>query len=601
MRIFARPFALVLMLFTMVGVVNGQEAAPVLSRFQEVTKELDKGGDLYLYLSAKETIELVKERYPLVLKMIYADAEKKGPAEEKKTKLGMKTLEGIIGASGIEDLTAIGASSAPLGGKLHRSKIMMYHAPGKGQGRIWKMFGAKSHRLEILDMLPQDTAFATYGDADLGLAWEWLMETMNQVGDETAKAQLNAGLTIAKGQGLDLEAMIKSTAGSFGYMVTLNEKNMITMGKQNIEFPEPAFMSMMKVKDDKILKTLQSFWTKYKIAVGTERLGDQSVLYRVNLPMGQGMPFPFALTIGTHKDWLLIGSTADIVANAIKVDLKKAKGLTATREFRRLSKGLPEEGTQFAYMAPMVSEYASAILEKGITKKEGKETARDIIKILGLEGAPLYGCTVTQRKKNGILMIANSNVVLSRALLSSAIGAPIAMAIAAEEKKKRAGKGEQNVNAAKKNMAKLQQIGLGLMLYADDNKGIYPTPDGAVGLSKLVEKGILTAANAYIHPGDKTRKPKADLKKLSEGDLSYVYVGSGFKDSDGHPAITPICFDKPGMGRGVTVLFIDGHAEHFDGQFANRVAVIEFLKTKLRIPNDRYQVLLKKAKALDNK
>ncbi len=591
--------AVLLAIFT--TIVPGQEK-PAASRFAAVTAELDRDGDFLLYLSAAETMKLIEQRYPHLVKLLEADAARKGPPKQEETRRGLRAAESIVKDSGLGALRAIGASSKPIGEKLFRSRVVLYHEPGKGTGKFWRLLGTESRDLAVLKLLPQNTAFAAYGDFDLTMAWQWLVEIVKTVGDEQARKGLEGGLALMTMQGFDLEAMIKSTDGTFGHIITLNERRMMTIpvDRDTMEFPEPALLTLMKVKNDKIIDTLKAFWLKKKAAFGTERLDDDTVIYSFPVPVGQGLPFNVTPTVATFKDWLMIGSNTEIVRQALDVHRKKAKGLTSTPEFARLARDLPQTGNQFVYCSPKLTEYAAALVERGIRKENSAAKTKAIVSLLGLQGAPFYGCVVAQRRDTGMLITGNSNVMLSQAAITGAVTMPILVIAAAEGRAKDRRAGNRNQAQRKQNTAKLQQIGLGLVLYAGDHKGNYPAPDGAAGLSLLVTKDYLTGGTAYIHPADTKRQAvPGKINKLTENTLSYTYIGSGFKDNDPHAAITPVCFDKPGLGDGVTVLFIDGHVEFFEGNFPTRAAVIELLRVKKQLPDNRYRELLKKAKALD--
>ena len=78
-----------------------------------------------------------------------------------------------------------------------------------------------------------------------------------------------------------------------------------------------------------------------------------------------------------------------------------------------------------------------------------------------------------------------------------------------------------------------------------------------------------------------------------------------------NPANMPLAFDKPSNhdGKYVNVLYIDGHAKGYAGNFKTCVDVVKFLKAQSdRSPKSRwggplsdkdFQWLMKKAKAFD--
>ncbi len=573
-------------------------AGAVKSVFDEVSAALDKGGDFFLYLNSEEFVRQAEKRFALLAEVLEADARKKGPDKEKEIQILLKLLDNFLNKSGIKEIAAFGASSVKTSSRgMYRAKLMWHHYEGEGKGRLWQMVAAKNHAIEGLDLLPETTAAAAFGDCDLSIIWDWLAEMMVDLGDPKAKEEFERGLAQAKAQGMDLEALLKSTSGQFGMAILLDEENMITIptGEGVLEFPEPAVLHFTKVKDDSIMNAFKLIWMHARVPFSTKKLPDGTELYSLPLPVP--VPFPLAPTVALADGWLIMGSNAKVVTQALAVKAGEVKGLTATRGFRRLSRGLPEKGSQFFYLHPKVLRYCAAVVKIGLVKEHGPDMAETIMGLLGLGQNPFYVCGILERRKNGVLLTANSNVRMSDAVITSAVTIPIAIIAIAAEKR---GKG-RDAARQKQNVSNLEQIGLSLLNYSFDHQGKFPAQDGAAGLNELVAGKFLTTPRAYLSPFDKQRlgRPMGKGQKLTEANLSYVHFG-GFRDDDPHAAVTPICFDKPDPGvPGLTVLFINGTVQYYEGKYENCAAVIKTLNKKLKIPPARYKFLLEKAQNFD--
>jgi prepilin-type processing-associated H-X9-DG protein len=105
----------------------------------------------------------------------------------------------------------------------------------------------------------------------------------------------------------------------------------------------------------------------------------------------------------------------------------------------------------------------------------------------------------------------------------------------------------------------LHQIGIALLMYADDNNGRFPQAGGAEGLNYL-RRDYVKSPTIFHCPTDKIRHKLVSDASLDEDHCSYVYFG-GIRHSKTDTNTIPVCWDKPenhGSQR-LNVLFNDGH------------------------------------------
>lgn len=113
-------------------------------------------------------------------------------------------------------------------------------------------------------------------------------------------------------------------------------------------------------------------------------------------------------------------------------------------------------------------------------------------------------------------------------------------------------------------MSNLRQIGMGIMLYENDNRGQTP-PD----LETLIMRGDLTPM-VFVCPDSNVTSPAPgidDPEALSQwmsDNCSYEYLGAGVKANKiTQPGQTVIAYEKESNhdGKGISLLFADGHVE----------------------------------------
>jgi prepilin-type processing-associated H-X9-DG protein len=111
----------------------------------------------------------------------------------------------------------------------------------------------------------------------------------------------------------------------------------------------------------------------------------------------------------------------------------------------------------------------------------------------------------------------------------------------------------------------MRQLGQGILLYSNDNRGKYP-PDYATLVSYMLEMGIDPAV--LLCPSGHSALPRPahmmaadEIADWAERHSSYAYVGAGKRNDAGFGEV--ILYERPGPhGRdGINMLFGDGHVE----------------------------------------
>jgi prepilin-type processing-associated H-X9-DG protein len=110
-----------------------------------------------------------------------------------------------------------------------------------------------------------------------------------------------------------------------------------------------------------------------------------------------------------------------------------------------------------------------------------------------------------------------------------------------------------------KSASNLKQIGLGMMLYANENRGKYPADFGELIRTQDLVAEVFTSPRTQTSlPPDLNTPDKAAAFVVEQSD--YVYLGAGMNNSA--PAESILAYEKPdGLDDGINILFGDGHVE----------------------------------------
>jgi len=386
-------------LYLVLGRPSGSsKAAGGKTSFDRVAARLDQGGDLFFFYSLERLVPFVDEVVRTLKEVVPGTARQKEPMDQ-----ALK----IFGQIGLGEIAAVGASSVPVDKDLFRTRMVVHHLPGKGQGLIWTLAGGENRDLDLLRRLPAAAALAGMFDLQAGKILDWLDAALPK--DPSGKPVLSQGLAEAEAKGVPLKKMIASLEGPLGYVLTLNPEKKISFpaGDQPVEFPEPELALAVSVKDSTLFDFLKGM-------IPGAAFSEKDGLRRLQIT---APPAPISLTPTIlAKGSLVVAASTSALAETL-VEGKSASRLAETEAFRRLSRGLPLRGTGFYYLGPGLMRTAMEVLGRAAPPAKGASAPDIAALIRRFLPADLELLAVAQNGPEGFVGLMNHSVPLEKLIL----------------------------------------------------------------------------------------------------------------------------------------------------------------------------------------
>lgn len=494
------------------------------SSFQAVTSKLDRGGNLFLYMSTEQWLQGLSQRVadlePMLAGLAGDDANA-GPQIRKVVEL----LSGLVKNSGLEQISGVGASGIAIEKGLYRTKFFLHHYPGQNAGQIWALFGRKPHPLAELNLLPKNTAVAMTTDLDLALLWKGIQAEIQRLGIPEA----GAGLQQFSGEfernfGMAFDGVLDSLDGALGVILTLDDARTITIplppGGSGIEIPEPGLAFLARVKNDAVFKRIEALAQGKNEIAKVEKEGWNMLVANVPIPL----PVPLKPTLAVGNGYLVLASSDRLVEEMIAALKGQSPGLRETPEFKRLSAGLMTTGNQFAFVSEKYTRTILSIVRSAMAAQGSDNPASKMLQPLLASAYGKVAYSVAANTEEGWLAESNGNEEPVAALMGPMVVAPVAvmagMALPALANAKQKAQTIACIN-------NLKQIGLAARVYATDHEDVLPK-------DFLSMKAELSTPKVLFCPQDAEHAPFAtgswgdlDLTKIS-----YEMVNPGAKESE---------------------------------------------------------------------
>lgn len=503
--------------------------------FAEVTSQLDPGGTVYGYLATDQWLAGLSTNIT-ELKGLVLGLPDVSSADAKNIGLVADFFANAVGKSGIENLNGVGISGVQLTPELHRTKFILNHGQGRGDGLLWNIFGKQPHALAGLDLLTTNTAVAAFGDTDFAALWSAIEKGLGESGvPELERGIAKWPAEFEKGTKLSWPAFLASLGGEAGFVLTLDEAHRISLpvDKQSLEIPAPGLLLAIKVNNDLLFDRLSEELKKNEKTKFTDEGGVK--MYAMPLPIP--LPLELQITLARAGEYLFVATAPTLVQDALAVRAGKLPGVKQTADFQALQKFAPSTGNSFSYVDRRFSATIIAV-QKQILSGNAKMPPKqmELLEKLFLSRGPNYGFSVGSHTATGWQSVSVGNQDSSAAVLAApvagvAVGAAMVLPALAKAKEK-----AQSINCVNN----LKQVNLALRIWATDHGDKFPfqvsrsqggtlelcQPDGE-GYDRNAAQHFQVMANELntprllICPADKSKQAADSFKNLESWNVSY--------------------------------------------------------------------------------
>jgi len=302
----------------------------VRATYEAISARLEPGGDLMIIANTEGVVEKLVET-GIRFAQMFAEGDVDGEVVATIRKVGE-----FLQQNGFYAVEGLGFSSVPRADQLHSVSMFVKRDADAAAQPLWRaMVGGGPSEMGVLDYLPRDTALARAGTADIRFLWRMVQTGISELGGEEAEAAFQGWQAMAAAMlGTPVDALVNSIAPESVLAVQLSREETVEFpadAGQTFTIPRPALLLVTAINSQAIVETLkQTLATQLQMPLPEAQDGD-AVFYPLPLPVPT--PIPVSITLATHGNTLLIGSTEAVVREAVAA-FRAKDGLKAEAEFQ---------------------------------------------------------------------------------------------------------------------------------------------------------------------------------------------------------------------------------------------------------------------------
>ncbi|MDF7807104.1 hypothetical protein P4E94_06620 [Pontiellaceae bacterium B12219] len=315
-------------------------------------EKLDLDGDMVLFLNTATLEARVLEYIENMGSMVLDSIADSSPQNALVLAEGIETVKTAIEWSGLFSIEAYAMSMAPAEEDLSRVVSIVQHAETDADKPIWRLMGSKPRELEGIEFVPANAVYTANSSTSLDEVWKIVNEAVSEFGGPEAANAFNQQIMMAQMLiGTNVSAITESIENDLLISLQLSDVKTVTIPQANgktLTFPEPSLLIGLGMNDPMLGNIILQ---KLELAgmPPVKSMHDEYELYTLNLPIPS--PVPLSPTLVMTDDYLLIGSTLDVVKEALDCE-ENESGLVSSPLYKQLLKNIPEETSAIEFLSP---------------------------------------------------------------------------------------------------------------------------------------------------------------------------------------------------------------------------------------------------------
>ena len=398
---------------------------PALSkqRYEAVMSHLDTGGDLLVVANLEGYLQSLVSNITLLVSAIPPSGPDSG------VHATVARIPGFLDRNGFYAVQGFGASVVPRSDGLNTLKMFLARDPAASKLPLWLgVVGGEPRELKATRFLPTDTVFVRTGTGEWPQFWNLVRAGVTEFATPEGAADFNRALSdLATNPGMDLDQMFKSLGSEGFFSIQFSSTSTIEIPSgsagTSLKFPSPSLLIGVAVKDDTLVKSIEASLARKQMPTLKTQAGT-SVVNTLNFPLP--LPVPLQPSYSIHSGYFLLGSTPEVVADAIKA-FDGGGGLAVSPEFKKAFQGQPTVNNGISYMSPRFMKTFAELQSRAMSQSGQDQTEAFTLmrQMLGGEN-DLQSAFVFQNLRDGILMSGTSSSG-GKEIMGSVMMAPLGL------------------------------------------------------------------------------------------------------------------------------------------------------------------------------
>lgn len=345
------------------------DAASMRATYDQVIGHLDPGGGILMYLNTTDLIQGLLAQGEALLDFI-PDQDVEALAVKARIQAGIDFLMD----NGINDVTAVGFSTAPATDGLQTVRLFVGQKPDARSRGLWRLLGGPPRPMKSHAYLPADAVLVRSANVVPAAAWDLVLDGIGRIAGPDMAAMIQAQLGTLKAQaGIDVAAILESLGDELMVSLLLDPEAMLTIPgpEGDLEVPRPSLLMGLATRDDTLFNLMTNQLATLDLPLEQRTIDGRNVL---TLEQPLPLPIPVQPAVTQVENLLLIASSPDILAKAFAAT-RGENALVKDPAFQRLLSPLPTDLNGLVYLSPRLYETVTRLQVAAASAQEAEVAA----------------------------------------------------------------------------------------------------------------------------------------------------------------------------------------------------------------------------------